>query len=113
MPKHIRGMEVNIPYQLCLICLVAEVVGFEPTREYSLLVFKTSAISQTRPHFLRVIKTAICVTRTTPLGGCCYSSSCFFIVSRLYIFSNDVKEDWEALEEKTAGRLAIGASCRI
>ena len=28
-------------------------------------------------------------------------------------FSNDVKEDWEALEEKTAGRLAIGASCRI
>ena len=51
MPKHIRGMEVNIPYQLCLICLVAEVVGFEPTREYSLLVFKTSAISQTLPHF--------------------------------------------------------------
>ena len=30
---------------------MAEAVGFEPTRDYSLLVFKTSAISQTRPHF--------------------------------------------------------------
>lgn len=38
--------------------VMAEEVGFEPTKPFGLLVFKTSAFSQTRPLFQTLVRVA-------------------------------------------------------